>query len=220
MGSGDFAVLDQEDIAALALGQVAFFVQQYRPGVGVGVLYLQFAHNQVQVVMGLGPGAEEAGWHPGYGGSGNADAIPVEGSAAGERDGVGFNQDGGAHFGAGFGGFDAPADALHYPQVLVGRQQRVVMVNHFQRPPLHCCRADPRVNPQVAQGVVEAGNVLAQLEGLAVEGAGGVENCVAVDETPVADGYADVFFRLQFAVEIDDIFRVGHSPASCCRAWR
>ena len=45
--------------------------------------------------MGLGPGAEEPGRYPGDGRSGDFDAVPVQGSPAGEGDGVGFNQDGG-----------------------------------------------------------------------------------------------------------------------------
>ena len=56
--------------------------------------------------------------------------------------------------------------------------------------------------------------MFAQLERLAVESTGGIENGITIDEAPVPDGYAHVLFRPQFAVEIDHVFPMEHGLAS------
>ena len=105
---------------------------------------------------------------------------------------------------------DTAADPLHHPHVLVVRQQGVVVADHLQRPPLHLVFTHARIDPEIAEGVVQPVNVFPESEGSAIEGAGSVEGGVAVDEPRVPDRDSDLAFRTQPTIEEYDILRCSH----------
>ena len=170
-------------------------------------MHFQFPQYQVEIVVRLGAGAEKAGRNARHRRRADAGAIPIQRRAGGKGDGVAFNDDRGRRAAGPVGALHAPADALHHPHILPRRQQRIVAGDHRLGSRGHLRLAHPAVNPQVAQGVVQAVNVPIQAESAAAESAGSVKNGVPVQKPPVVDGDAHLAGRLQRSVVINHHFR-------------
>ena len=138
--------------------------------------------------MRLGARAEETGRDARHRRRTDAGSVAVQRGAGGKGYGVALNNDRRRDAAGPVGRFHAPADALHYPHILSGGQQRVVVGHNRFGGIGHFRFAHPAVNPQVAQRVVKPVDVAVKPKSSAAESAGSVKDGVAVQKAPVVDG--------------------------------
>src|SRR5690606_3171787 len=115
-------------------------------------------------------------------------------------------------------GIDPARDALADPVVLVGSEEMHVARQNLLADADHLLRRQTGVDAEVAQRLIEAVDMLAELERAVIEGPRHIERGVTVLEAAVAEWNNHLPFRHILAVEVGDSLvaarRCGHWSAS------
>ena len=215
----DRAVADEEDVAADSLGEVAVDVEEDRPGLGVAGLGLEVAHDHVEVVVRLGPGAEAVRRRAPHGRHDDPDAVAVERGPLAERERQALDDHGRPRLpeGRAVRGIEPPGHALGHPVVVVRLEEREVLVEDLLGDPLELLEPDARIDAEVAERAIEAVEVLLQAEDAVPEGPRRVEHRVAVLEAAIPERDPHVPLEDDPAVEVRDSLAccLCHRRASC-----
>ena len=110
----------------------------------------------------------------------------------------------------------AAGDVLEHPVILAFGQQRQVAPHDLLGDGRHVVRRLARLDSDIAQGTVEAVDVLLQAEQLAIDRALRVEGAVAPSKTAVAERDDDMALRDIVTIEVGNAFigSIGHRVLS------
>src|SRR5215831_20428304 len=100
--------------------------------------------------------------------------------------------------------FDAAADPLANPIIIIGGEQVAVALEHLLRERAHLLRPEPGIDAQVLEGAIEAVDVLFHFKQAMAEAARHIEGTVAVNPARIAEGDPHLALGEKLAVEPGD----------------
>src|SRR5262249_6852174 len=111
--------------------------------------------------------------------------------------------------------FDAAADPLANPIIIIGGEQVAVALEHLLSERAHLLRPEPGIDAQVLERAIEAIDVLLHLKQAMAKAARHIEGAVAVDPTGIAEGNSHLALGYELAVEPGDalVGTYSHRPS-------
>ena len=181
-------------------------VEQDRPGLGIAPPHLLVAEQQVEIVVGLGPRVDGVRRGAPHRGDHDVDAVAEIVRARLQRQRRAFDDQGrpGRLIDVAARHVGAARHALGDPVVLVLVEQVQVPLQHVfgDLGELFVRHAD--VELEVAHGLVEAVEMLVELEDAMAEGPRRVEAAIAIAEAAIAERHDGAALRHDLPVHVDD----------------
>ena len=181
-------------------------VEEQRQGIGVSAANLVVADEKIQIVVGLRPRRDRirrrAAVRRNQQGNPVAEVVGALGDR--ERRAVDDEHGVGRAVEIAAGGLETARDALEDPVILVRPEQVKIAGEHLLGVPLHFRRRHAGIDSQIAQRLVEAHDVLFELEDAVPEGASRIEAAIAVTKAAVAEGDHGPTLRHDLPIEVAD----------------